>query len=64
MIYKIIKIIKQIKVGVVIDYVEGHPKGVATIKSNPGRVLIRKYNKVAKEAQIKAKYFKSQYKIK
>ena len=58
-IYEIIKIIKQIKVGVVIGHVEGHPKGVTTMKSNLGRVLIRKYNKAAKEARIKAKYFES-----
>ena len=58
-ICEIIKIIKQIKVEVVIDYVEGHLKGVAIMKSNPERVLIRKYDKAAKEARIKAKYFKS-----
>ena len=45
----------------VIGHVEGHPKGVATIKSNPGRVLIRKCDKAAKEARIKAKYFESQH---
>ena len=31
------------------------------MKSNPGRVLIRKCNKVVKEARIKAKYFENQY---
>jgi len=45
----------------VIGYIEGNPKGVASMKSNPGRVLIRKCNKVVKEARIKAKYFENQY---
>ena len=31
------------------------------MKSNLGRVLIRKYDKAAKEARIKAKYFESEH---
>ena len=47
------------KVGVFINYVEGHPKGKVTIKDNQGRFLIKKCDSIAKDARVRERYFEN-----
>ena len=49
-IHAIVKLIKKMKIRVHIYHTNGHPKGPATFQKYPGRFLIRKCNKIAKEA--------------
>ena len=55
-ICEIINLIKIMKVGVFIGHIEGHSKGKVTMKDNPGRFLIKKYNSAAKETRVRARH--------
>ena len=55
----IVKLIKKMKIGIFIYHTDGYPKGPATFQKYSGRYLIRKRNKLAKEARVKARHFES-----
>ena len=48
------------KVSIIIDYIEDHPKGKVIMKDNLGKLLIKKYNSAAKEVRIRVRYFENQ----
>ena len=60
LIYKSIKLIKKIRVGVFVDNMEGYPKGKIKIQENLEKFLMKKCKSKAKQVRVKAQYYETQ----